>query len=353
MALQETPGSEGQLEGEYIYLNFHSDDQKEGDSGMEKFLVKIFQLKENDLKVALWSKKRAQLFKATWIGHKAIIPDKELTMDVIANTLSQALTGDAANIKSSIEFCDKVLLLKIHVQQEVVLFMKTVVFNFTYKLPLAEMPRAEYVDMRFAEIEKDLVDLKLADSGKDLVDLKLADSGPGGIKAQFVAKHVYTSVEDNGLLLRHVQACGWNATPLNYEMSNQEAYRASFRITSHEHNSIMFGIISNSFTIYNGGVDNGKYCWFEYFRNGSYCKNYQHNGNFLTLSGGCGPVAGSIVTVEFFPQQGLIQYLINKVPAGKHHRCTFNENSYGFAVMHYYRNTRIRLVSIERIDDIF
>jgi len=349
MALQETPGAsfDEELEGEYIYLNFHPQDEKEGEGDLEKFRVNAFKLTKNGLSVALYRKKPGQLFKYTWCDHKEIIPDKQLTMDVIADTLKQALTARADNVKSSVIRCNDVFVLEIRVQEATKLFGKVVVYNFKYKLPLAKLPRTDYVDMRFGEIEKEIA---LLLKGEDA-----ATKENDKIEAKFVTKdNNNTNLENDGRVIVHTGSTVWNSTPVNFEMTKNEAFRARYRINSHNFNYLMFGVISKSFSAFTSHpTGNGHYGWVAYFYDGKVGTSYQHNGNFRIFSGGPAPFAGSIVTVEFFPQNGIIQYLVNDVPAGRHHGCSFPGDSFGFVVSHHDSGTKVELLGIERILDTF
>merc|ERR1719221_639340 len=96
------------------------------------------------------------------------------------------------------------------------------------------------------------------------------------------------------------------------------AYRARFRWSQINTAKVMFGVVSNSFSQYSSYPQgSGYYGWMVCYCNGSYGSSWQQNGNFQN-PGGCFPYAGSIVTVEFYPKHGSIQYFVNSAPAGRH-----------------------------------
>jgi len=277
-------------------------------------------------------------------------------MEVIADTLKQALTGGAAHVKPSIILCDKVETLEIQVHEESQLFGKKVFYNFKYRLPFAEMPRNEYVDMRFGEIEKDLAEL--------------INEKTKSIEAKFVIDHNNNVVvEEDGRVIEHQsRKClwlsdeyrirggdAWNTTPVDFQMENEQAFRARFQMMSHTIDHVMFGIVSSSFNAYTGdpSTDSVPHRWFLHFNGGTHGGFYTHSGSSTKFSGGPAPFAGSIVTVEFFPQSGIIQYLVNDVPTGRQYNCAFNDNTFGFAVAHYTDQTRIKLLSIKPIGGQF
>jgi len=344
MALKNTPGVDCNIEGKIVYLSFKQDDAK-GEPESESFRVNTFLLSKNELKVALWRKKKGQLFEATFHNHKEVIPDHAVSIEVISDTLKQILTGTAENVQPSVGFNNDQYELVIKSTVEAIVFGK-VIFNFCYRLPMVKMALDKRNEMRIEEIERAIEDLKFRGSEEE----------DGKVYAKFDAtSNTYTTLEKNGSIMWHSSGGGsWNTTPVNFEMGNENAFRARFRVMSHVYNNLMFGIISNSYVGFNTCPSAGHHGWMIHFHSNKVASSqYIHNGSFSVFPNSCAPWTGSIITVEFFPRHGRIQFSVNNLPAGQCTGCSFQDKSYGFAVSHYDLNTKVKLLSIERIEDFF
>jgi len=353
MSSQNTPGAEGSAEGKFVYLTFKKQELQEegkGESESEEFCVNTFSQSTNELKVALWSKKRCQLFKGTFKDHKEVIPEHALSIDVIADTFWHILTGGVENVEASIGQINNAAELSIKATTVSKVFGKTITYSFCYRLSQVEVSDVELIEMRFGDIERAIGENKRAIAK---LGIQANEEKDATGNAYFdTSANSHTAAQNNGSILCHTSGNNcWNTTPVNFEMTNAEAFRGMFQVLGKDYQYLMFGIISSSYSKFETFPSTGTHGWMIYYNNKKIhnSNSYLHNGKFNLTTPTSVLFEGSIVTVDFFPQQGRIQYWVNGVPVGENHGCTFEDKSYGFAVSTHNVNNKVKLFGIEKI----
>lgn len=355
-------------------LNMELEEQK-GEPEKEVFrIVKFQKTKPKDLcltdivlHVELYNMKTESFFKATFDDPAKIVADHKVPMDIIIYTLEEILSGHTNKLAVSYENNDGKETLVIMTAIDSKIFNKTLTFHFTYKFQLAKMSLEERIDMRCGIIEQKLKDQEIEKGDSRLVTIeeKLKDQddtkwpmwfmpGKRVMEARFdiTNNNLYTLM-DNGKTLEHTGSNdSWNTAALTTRMNTTTAYRVRYRVASLTFGYMMFGVISSNYSRWQSCPDNGTYGWVAYFHTSKLQSSFQQNGSFAN-AGGPSPFAGSIVTVEYYPTQGCIQYFVNSAPAGQHTGCSFNNGDCRFSVATRTKGTKLRLLSLEQIQAVF
>jgi len=355
-----TPGESVNLEGTNVMLPTSLEEQK-GEPEGEVFRIVKFQMKKPDsltladvvLHCQLYSEKYEGFFKATFDDPAKIVCNHEVPMDVIIYNLEEILSGKAENVFIVYEKVDgkKVLVIKRKIEYQ--MFNTTVAFEFCYIFQSAKMSFEEQINMKLGEVHQKINELKVGDNLHDLSTPKFFIAGKHIENAKFDAsRNNQNCVKENGkLLTRKTTSTAWSTTPVNTLLGVGLSYRARFRVISMSSN-MMFGVVSSSFSVYtNYPQGNGSYGWVAYVPSYKLQSSYVHNGSFAN-SGIC-VLKGSIVTVEYYQKQGIIQYFVNNTPAALHYGCTFNNGNARFAVVFHNADSEVKLLSVEQIEDAF
>jgi len=368
--LKITPGEHQNLEGTTINLSM---EEQKGEPESELFrIVKFQRSKPKDLAlidvvltVHLFCPKYETFYKATFDDPSKVVPDTKVPMGIIVYTLEEILTGRAGDVLMSYENNDGKDDLLITTVINSKIFNRTVTFKFCYKFLKAEFSNDERIDMRLGMIEQELKEQGIGKEERlNAVEESLRHMGidsqmwfiPGKriMPAQFdVSKNNHHTSAGNGSMLIHSGTDKvWNTTPVNIPMKNTVAYRGRFRVMSHMFDCMMFGVVSSSYSKYTGCPDNGGYGWMAYFYDSKLNGSCQHNGS-LQNAGGPSPFTGSVITVEYYPNEGRIQYFVNTTPVGQLMGCSFNNGDCRFAISLYHTGTKVKLLSVEQIENIF
>jgi len=370
--LASNPGEHCKIEGSTIMLSMKLEEEK-GEPEKETFRIVKFQKKKDKadvvLHVELYNMKYNTFFKATFDDPRKVVADQNLPMGIIVCTLEEIFTGRVDKVVLQYDIQDGKEDLFIMTTITSMIFSRSVTFNFCYKFKMAKMSFEQRVDMRLGIIEQEVnnQDIQNGQLRLDAVEQKIwiMDNRhiwfvPGkpvrGSRFDISRNNRY-QLTDDGTTVTHTGTHGsWNTTTLNTQMKITQAHRAHFRLASFKYNAnitMMIGVVSSSFAQYTSYPQgNGYYGWVAYFYSSKLSASYQHNGSFQN-AGGPTPFAGSIVTVEFYPRQGRIQYFVNSIPAGQHIGCTFNNGNCRFSVTTHMQSTKIKLISVEQIQDVF
>jgi len=351
-----TPGENRNFEGSTVTLSM---EEQKGEPEKEVFRVVKFQkikpeaisLVDIVLNVQLYNLTYETFFKATFDDPTKIVAGHKIPMDIVIYTLEEVFSGNSENAIMSYEKTDGKEVLLIQTAIETKIFNRTLSYKFSYRFKRAKMSFEQRVDMKLGVIEQRLNELEVVE---EKMNFGMFIPGKRVMEASFEKKgNNKCTLADNGTTLTHTGATGFNTTTLCTLMKNTVAYRARFRWAHINTTNVMFGVVSTSFSQY-GSYPQGAnyYGWVVYYASGTYNSSYGHNGSFEN-PGGCFPYAGSIITVEFYPKQGSIQYFVNSAPAGRYRGCTFNNGDCRFAVVTYDTGSKLKLLSVEQIQDVF
>jgi len=347
------------LEGTTVMLGFDPEDQK-GEPEREVFRIVKFQKEKPDsltladvvLHVQLFNAKYGSFFKATFDDAAKVVRDHKVPMIVVIETLEDILAGKANNVVLAYDKDDGKQVLLIKKTTEYKMFSSVVVFEFKYIFQKAKMSFEEEMNMKLTVMEQNIngpsVENDYINNPKFFITGKEVDD------AKFDAsRNNYNIVQDNGkTLARNGGTSSWNTTPVTTEMSTTQSYRARFRVANMKCTFLMFGVVSSSFSVYTSHpTGNGQWGWMAYVNSCRLQSHYTQNGSF-TAPGIC-VFAGCIVTVEYYPKHGIIHYFVNNNPAAKHYNCTFNNGNARFAVALKDANSKVELLSVERIEDAY
>jgi len=368
--LTSSPGENRKIEGSTIMLSMKLEEQK-GEPEKETFRIVKFQKKKGKtdvvLNVELYNITYNTFFKATFDDPRKVVADQKLPMGIIVCTLEEILTGRADKVVLQYDNKDGKEDLFIMTTINSTIFNRSVTFKFCYRFQMAKMSFEERIDMRLGiieqkvnnqDIEKGELRLEAVEQKIWIMDNRLLWFIPGKPvrDSRFDISHNNKyQLTDDGTTVTHTGSTSWNTTTLNTWMKVTQAHRAHFRFASLKPNAecrTMFGVVSSSFGNFASCPQNGTYAWVAFFFKHKLHTSYQHNGSFQN-AGGPSAFAGSIFTVEFYPAQGRIQYFVNSIPAGQHIGCSFNNGDCRFSVTTHVQGTKIKLISVEQIQDVF
>jgi len=394
--MTSSPGEIRNLEGITTVLKMEVQEQK-GEQEKVAFRVAKFQRKKPEsislvdeiLVVHLYNLKYRTFFKATFDDPTKIVADHKISMDIVIWTLEEILSGRDQGVVMSYDNVDgkDVLLIKTAIGSKI--FNRMVFYKFCFKFLSAKMSFEESIDMRVGEFvqrineqiekieQRESIGMKVGESVQrineqiekieqrlEAIEKSLEATIDNDDKFFLTGKRVQGAcfdvsnnsrhkVCDNGKTLIHSgKDSDFNTTPVTILM-NTEAHRARFRVVSHIYKNMTFGVISKSFSGYLSHPSNNTNHWGAYFNGQSLSSNFQHNGNMQICGKPPSPLPGSIVTVEYHPKQGSIHYFVNSIPVGYHTGCSFGYQSCRFAVSLYHQGTKVKLLSVEKIEGIF
>jgi len=387
--------------GRTVMLSMKNDDQK-GEPEKEVFRIVKFEktkptisLVEFVLNVELYSMKTGSFYKAIIDDPAKIVRDQKVPMDIIVYTLEEILSGQADNLTVSYIVNDGKEILRVERAIDSRLGKVAWTVNFCYEFQMAKMSLEDRFGMRFGVIEQKLKGLQFNEVHSDLKKIRnqfkqvvsrletneeeykrvvsrldtnekqlktLSDFSYNpwfipGIRlmdARFdISRNNRYTLSDNNKTLTHSGTNNsWNTTALTTRMSIRKAYRVRYRVASLNFDYLMFGVVSSSFSAWQSSLGNNQYGWVVYFYSSKLRGSCLHNGSFVTADGPS-PMAGSILTVEFYPKQGRMQFFVNSAPVGQFTGCSFNNGDCRFSVSTLYNGTKVKLLLVEQIQDIF
>lgn len=356
-----TPGEGQNLEGITILLSAeHGTGRDEGEAfRVVKFETTTSKGGRNILAVHLYRLRDDKFFKGNFNDPAQVVGNSGLPMDVVANNLEEIFRGVTdRHTVISYDNADKMEILQIKTVVKTKICNRAVSFKFCYKFKNAAMYFEDSINKKLAEyaqiIKEKTNDPVLFFSGKSVTGARFD-----------VSRNNYHSVSDCGKILTHHDSTQWNTTPISTLMNHTVAHRARFRVVSRI-STMLFGVISNQFDPYTEEMDHsspnpihsshffvgaGHYGWMALFYDSKLRGSFEHNGSFQYRGGP--PYDGSIVTVEYYPRQGRIQYFVNNVPAGQHIGCSFTYGDSRFSVALATQGDKVKLLSVEQITDSF